>query len=40
MIDQLQALDTRRFKDGPLGHLAGSEMTLIEQRLTAVLGML
>jgi len=40
MVDKIQALDARRFRNGPLGSLDDSEMTLIEEKLLAVLGML
>ena len=40
MVDKMQALDTGRFRDGPLGSLNDTEMAVIERKLTAVLGML
>lgn len=40
MVDKIQALDVGRFRDGPLAMLDDSEMTVIEQRLRAVLGMI
>jgi mRNA interferase MazF len=40
MVDKIQALDSRRFRDGPLSSLEDSEMILIERKLQAVLGML
>lgn len=40
MIDKIQALDAGRFREGPLGNLDGHEMTVIEQKLNAVLGMI
>ncbi|MCA1779608.1 MAG: type II toxin-antitoxin system PemK/MazF family toxin [Xanthomonadaceae bacterium] len=40
MIDKIQALDSGRFRDGPLGDLDDSEMAVIEQKLKAVLGMM
>jgi len=39
MVDKIQALDSGRFRDGPLAILDDSEMAVIEQRLQAVLGM-
>lgn len=40
MVDKLQTLDVNRFRDGPLGSLSKAEMTVIEQKLQSVLGML
>jgi len=40
MIDKIQALDSGRFREGPLTSLTESEMALIKQRLAAVLGMI
>ena len=40
MIDKIQALDASRFRDGPLGSLDDTEVSVIEQKLKAVLGMM
>lgn len=40
MIDKIQALDTSRFRDGPLGSLTDAEMAIVEEKLRAVMGML
>ncbi|MBU1189497.1 MAG: type II toxin-antitoxin system PemK/MazF family toxin [Gammaproteobacteria bacterium] len=40
MIDKIQTLDASRFGDGPLAALNEPEMSVIEQKLQAVLGML
>jgi len=40
MVDKIQALNTGRFRDGPLGSFSDTEMALIERKLIAVSGML
>ena len=40
MIDKVQALETSRFRDGPLGSLTDDELATVEEKLRAVMGML
>jgi len=39
LVDQIRAIDNRRFVDGPLALLSPAEMETVSQRLQVVLGM-
>jgi mRNA interferase MazF len=39
LLDQVRALDNRRFLEGPLTHLTPAELAQVDRRLRAVLGM-